>query len=181
MDEKGFFHPDRGYWQTSGDVPEDIIAGYPEGTLEVPLKPVGKSEWRDGAWHELPPDLDTLRQRKLANLRTGCAATIIGGFTSSALGAPHRYPSTANDQMNLMGSVTASLLAGEDASWRTPFWCADEAGEWLFREHTATEIQAVGLAGKDHILLCQHRLDILSAALNAAASVAEIDAISWED
>ena len=53
--EKGFYHSQRGYWQTTGDVPQRILGGYPEGTIEVPLKPSALHEWVDGAWVEVLP------------------------------------------------------------------------------------------------------------------------------
>jgi hypothetical protein len=37
--EKGFFHPDRGYWQTLTDPSAEVRATYPEGTVEVLLQP----------------------------------------------------------------------------------------------------------------------------------------------
>lgn len=45
--EHGFFHPERGYWQTVSEPSEAILAAYPEGTVEVPLQPV-----REGYVHE---------------------------------------------------------------------------------------------------------------------------------
>lgn len=39
MQEFGWFHPDRGYWQTTGEPPEDILADYPEGTVQAPIRP----------------------------------------------------------------------------------------------------------------------------------------------
>lgn len=48
--ERGFFHPDRGYWQTVADVQAEILNGYPEGTVEVPLKPSGDHTWDGSAW-----------------------------------------------------------------------------------------------------------------------------------
>lgn len=53
--ERGFYHPDRGYWQTTGDVPGEILTGYPEGTVEVPIKPGADFEWQDGAWVYVAP------------------------------------------------------------------------------------------------------------------------------
>lgn len=50
--EKGFYHPDRGYWQTTGDVSDDILAAYPEGTVEVDLKPSDLHKMVDGVWVE---------------------------------------------------------------------------------------------------------------------------------
>lgn len=37
--EKGFYHPDAGYWQTNSEPSEEILQGYPAGTKEVPVKP----------------------------------------------------------------------------------------------------------------------------------------------
>ena len=54
--EHGFFHPECGYWQTNADVPQHILDTYPEGTVEVPLKPSAEHEWIDGAWVHVPPD-----------------------------------------------------------------------------------------------------------------------------
>ncbi|WP_313196212.1 hypothetical protein [Shinella zoogloeoides] len=53
--ERGFFHAELGYWQTTGDVPAEILSGYPEGTVEVPLKPGADYDWQDGAWAYVPP------------------------------------------------------------------------------------------------------------------------------
>ncbi|GAA0614886.1 hypothetical protein [Paenochrobactrum glaciei] len=48
MIEKGFFHPDLGYWQTVGG--EEAVDDYPAGTVEVPLKPNDHHEWINGEW-----------------------------------------------------------------------------------------------------------------------------------
>lgn len=54
--ERGFYHPDRGYWQTISDPDAETLAEYPAGTIEVPLKPGADHEWIDGAWVHVPPD-----------------------------------------------------------------------------------------------------------------------------
>jgi hypothetical protein len=56
MMEKGFYHIYRGYWQAIGKVPRGIFDGYPDGTIEVPLKPSALHEWQDGAWVEVTPE-----------------------------------------------------------------------------------------------------------------------------
>jgi hypothetical protein len=43
--EHGFYHPDRGYWQANSDVPRYVRDGYPAGTVEVPLRPIGNFDW----------------------------------------------------------------------------------------------------------------------------------------
>ena len=36
---KGFYHVDLGYWETITDPSEEILQGYPEGTMEVTMRP----------------------------------------------------------------------------------------------------------------------------------------------
>ncbi len=54
MSEKGYFHSEHGYWQTTGEPDASILAKYPEGTVEVPLKPTANSKWdnKNNAWAE---------------------------------------------------------------------------------------------------------------------------------
>lgn len=47
---RGFNHPELGYWQTEDDVTDEIIASYPEGTVEVPVKPGRNYTLEDGEW-----------------------------------------------------------------------------------------------------------------------------------
>lgn len=54
--EQGFYHPLRGYWQTISQPDADTLASYPEGTVEVPLKPGADYEWDGEAWMHVPPD-----------------------------------------------------------------------------------------------------------------------------
>ena len=58
--EKGFFHENIGYWQTTNQPSAEIMATYPSGTVEVPLMPAENHSWDGTKWVELPPDLDTL-------------------------------------------------------------------------------------------------------------------------
>ena len=48
--EKGFYHPDRGYWQTLTNPSPEIRASYPDGTIEVELKPSALHKIVDGKW-----------------------------------------------------------------------------------------------------------------------------------
>ena len=56
--EKGFYHPSRGYWQTLSEPPRRILDSYPEGTVEIPLRPQGNFEWGGSQWVDQGPDLD---------------------------------------------------------------------------------------------------------------------------
>lgn len=53
--EHGFFHPERGYWQAIGGDPEDLLPTYPEGTIQVPVKPGSDYGWQDGDWIYVEP------------------------------------------------------------------------------------------------------------------------------
>jgi hypothetical protein len=66
--EKGYYHPSRGYWQTLSGPNAEVLATFPEGTLEVPLKPGADYEWdeEDGEWVYVEP-APTLFQAYLNN------------------------------------------------------------------------------------------------------------------
>ncbi|MDL2401241.1 hypothetical protein [Rhizobium mayense] len=138
---------------------------------------------RNGAAFKAPPlpviALDDIKAGRIAALTAACAAAIIGGYKSSALGSEHTYPSGITDQINMMGSVTASLLPDLAAGWSTPFWCEDEAGEWAFRPHDASQIQQAGSDGKAWIVACQNKLASLSAQVMASISTEDVSKIAW--
>lgn len=53
--EKGYFHPNLGYWQTNVEPSPEILATYPSGTVEVPLQPGEWYVWDGSAWVFNPP------------------------------------------------------------------------------------------------------------------------------
>lgn len=127
-----------------------------------------------------PPTLEERKAQLVAAAYARCQAVITDGFVSTALGAQHTYPSQLTDQLNLMGSVTESLLPGLAETWTTVFWCADANGLWLMRDHDAAQIQQAGRDGKAHVLSCQMHLDGLVHALTAAADGEALDLIDIE-
>lgn len=54
--DAGFYHPELGYWQSTGGDPADLLLTYPEGTVQVPLKPGADYEWQDGEWVYVEPE-----------------------------------------------------------------------------------------------------------------------------
>lgn len=123
--------------------------------------------------------LDAAQQRRVATLTVICGAKITGGFASSALGAAHIYPSEIKDQINLMGSVTDSIMPELPADWQTPFWCRDAGGVWNWKMHDAAQIQQAGRDGKAHVVACQTTLATLNAQITAAKTVTAVNAIGW--
>lgn len=145
----------------------------------------GSTPWDDyQAWLKAG---NTLAQASLADaqaariafLSAACRAEITGGYPSSALGSPHTYPSTPTDQGNMQASVLASLLPSLPANWATPFWCADSTGKWAMVNHTAAQIQQVGLDGKTFVVAAQQKLATLTAQVEAATTVAEVQKVVW--
>jgi hypothetical protein len=61
--------------------------------------------------------------QQIQTLSNACQAAIINGFTSSALGTAHTYPSKQTDQLNLTASVTTALIAQSQAGT----WAASTA------------------------------------------------------
>lgn len=52
--EKGYYHNSIGYWQTTGQPSQIILDTYPEGTIEVPLRPNdGVYELQNEEWVKL--------------------------------------------------------------------------------------------------------------------------------
>lgn len=125
--------------------------------------------------------LDAARQKRSAALMITCGARIIGGFSSAALGSAHHYPSEMKDQINLMGSVTDSIMPDIPTDWQTPFWCQDASGAWSWQMHNTVQIQQAGRDGKAHVVSCQTTLATLNAQIAAAKTVAAVNAISWPD
>ena len=64
MAEHGFFHPTIGYWQTNSDPPQHIVEAYPEGTVEIPLRPAGDWVWSGVTWLPSAPAKFDYRLKK---------------------------------------------------------------------------------------------------------------------
>lgn len=116
---------------------------------------------------------------QIRSLSASCAAQIYAGFSSAALGTPHTYPTNDKDQVNLSASVTASLVPNLPANWTTDFWCADGAGVWALRPHTAAQIQQAGMDGKAAIETAIRKNATLAAQVMSAATVAAVQAVVW--
>lgn len=117
---------------------------------------------------------------QVAQIQQSCRNAIFAGFTSSALGSAHTYPAKETDQLNLNGSVTASLLPIVASGWTTPFWCEDSAGNWAYVSHTAAQIQQVGADGKAAILANLSKCQNYIQQIMAATTVADVQAVVWQ-
>ena len=116
---------------------------------------------------------------QISIITQACAAAITSGFTSSALGSAHTYPSGLTDQANLTANVLSSLLPGLPSTWTTPQLCQDASGVWAYVAHTAAQIKQVGGDGKAAILASLTKKANLQAEIEAATTIAAVQAIVW--
>jgi hypothetical protein len=123
--------------------------------------------------------LAAVKTRKAASLRAACNAQIIEGFHCDALGAAFLYPAKPTDQTNLAGSIIDSLIPGIAEDWATPFWCANTAGEWDFRLHSAAQIQKVGRDGKLALLAAMGKNEFLSRLVMTAYTKEQVAMVTW--
>lgn len=91
MNEIGFFHPVNGYWQTNSGVSDEILNSYPEGTIQVPVKPGYEYIWNGYEWvvdadrlktkqkMEVPSKI-TMRQARLQLLSMGLLDDVISAI-----------------------------------------------------------------------------------------------------
>lgn len=117
------------------------------------------------------PTLYEAKAAKTAKINAACAAAIVGGFTSSALGAPHTYDSALEDQLNLIGAVGLGI--------DLPYRCADAVGVKEFRLHTAAQLKQVQADGAVIKLAALEKAATLKAQVQAAADAAAVGAVAW--
>ncbi len=162
----------------------DVFTIIPVDPNKTPSVGDFASRGQDGKWtftSLTPMDISAVKGARIEALRLACEEAITGGFKSSALGAVYAYPSDIKAQINLMGSVTDSIVPGVPSDWSTPFWVCDESGVWGWRMHDAAQIQQAGRDGKAHVVNCQTLLADLTAAVLAAGDAKGVAAIMWPD
>lgn len=124
--EHGFYHPGRGYWQTTDDVSADVLATYPEGTVEVPLPPTTGSVWNGTEWGPpAPKTLTELRASARMSRKAFCLAVKAAGILSaedSVQAAKGELPAVfraALEAQQINGDDAAIIWATSTEVWRT--------------------------------------------------------------
>lgn len=112
MQEFGFYHPNMGYWQTTGKPSASIMAEYPEGTVEVPLKPGENYEWTASGWVAQAAHLPTQEEYTKAIQAMLDAAAKARLYDSAA--TMSTYVSSTNEQW---AAEAAAMVAWRDAVW----------------------------------------------------------------
>ena len=146
-----------------------------------------------GTWEYIVPDtmtqadvdalvaafdpLPALRAAKITQLQAHARESIVGGFQSSAVGSPHWYDGDIEDQINIMGAAQAGTAL--------PFRCTpvdsngNPTGPRAFVPHTAAQLKQVYQDGVAFKLGQLQKLENLKAAVEAATTEADIEAVVW--
>ena len=180
----GCFYPDDIQYQNP---PADLIAVTTDDYNAVMSRPIGATlDVQGGKLVIVPAPTPTssqlftqAQQAQLATISSACAASIVGGFKSSALGKAYTYPSNETDQLNLSGSVMSSLFPNLPENWTTLQVCCDANGNWAYLPHTVAQIQQVGIDFKTFKLNCLARNATLQAQVAAATTVDAVQKINF--
>lgn len=151
--EHGFHHPTRGYWQTNSDVPEDILASYPEGTVEVPLMPEAGAIWAGNQWLPSPPPSleETFEAIRLRRDQAIAAGTTVAGI-------PVQTDETS--QTRIMGAAVAAMLDPDySVQWKT--------ADGTFVTLSAAQVIGIASAVRAHVQACFDCEAVLRAAVIA--------------
>jgi hypothetical protein len=120
MADIGFLHPDLGYWQAVDPVlsDADLLATYPAGTIEVPLKPGADHEWQGGQWVYVAPPTPpvavpaTISRRQL----------LIGLATEGYITAPEAVAAATTGALptilqKVISTMSATNQVGAQITW----------------------------------------------------------------
>lgn len=132
--------------------------------------------------HNQPSDdpLAAAQQVQLAAITAACAAAIVFGFTSSALGSPYFYPSAPTDQQNLSDAMIDAMLDSNPDRWSMLIWCAHlRDGVWQKVPHNIGHIKRLGRDAIKVRLALRALKDDLAAQINAAETIEAVQAVVW--
>lgn len=104
-----------------------------------------------------------------------CGIEIVGGFTSSVLGAPKIYDTQPEDQINLLGSVAAT--APDKSQY---FSCRDpNTRAKTYELHTHAQLRQLLDEGAMWKLSLLQKFHQKRAQVAACKTIEEIQAITW--
>lgn len=161
--EHGFYHPAHGYWQTIDTPSAEIVSAYPEGTVEVPLKPGENFEWDGTGWVAVTQPLPERRASALAALKARRDQAMASGVTIGGV-------TVATDDLSQQRLTSAALAAQIDpnsvVNWKT----ADG-----FVTLGAAQITPLALAVRGHVQACFDREAVLLAEIEASDAPEAVD------
>lgn len=120
-----------------------------------------------------PATLDSLKSQKKAQLGASFDATMAGGFTSSALGVAHTYPSDL--QAMIFFNATMNRF-NNDSTFTSVDQKTLDAG---YLTHTKAQFIQVFNDGHAFGVMQDTKLANLKAQADAATTVSAVNAITW--
>jgi hypothetical protein len=105
--EHGFFHPSVGYWQTISTPSAEILAAYPDGTIEVPLQPSNLHTWSGSAW--VSPSQDKLDAAQTTVVRA-TRDTILTNTVDTLVSNPLRWAGLTAEKQTEWAAYRQALL-----------------------------------------------------------------------
>jgi hypothetical protein len=105
--EYGFYHPDRGYWQTNSMPNADILSTYPDGTIEVPLQPSALHRFDGLEWvAPTAEEISAEMSRQVRANRDYILATVVDPLVSN----PLRWGDLTTEQQQAWAAYRHALL-----------------------------------------------------------------------
>lgn len=117
--------------------------------------------------------LADLSAAKIAQINYLCNQTILGGFTSTALGSDHQYGFNMEDQANLIGQLA---MLNADAVIAEVDWKTLDSGVLT---HSREQFVQVCKDGESFKKAKIARYWELKSQVEAAVTVEEVDAVTW--
>lgn len=142
---------------------------------------VGKYTWDGAQWNMT---LSAAKQQQIAQLDAAYVGAVCAGVTSSATGTAYTYCKAADlnsangAQADLDSAAnTCALLA---AGSTLDYLVTDSNGNRVSVAHTAPQLQQARLDGANRKVALINYLQQQIAAVNAATTVADVQAITWK-
>lgn len=168
-------------WYSGGKDVNEYLARYPGPAVFPAMVDEESGFIANGVTSVDDFALEQFKDEKRATtsrIRERCKMAIEGGIDSAVLGEIYRYPTSSTDQFNLNSSVLAAKMYA-DAGGPYKFWCMNESGVWSRAEHTAAQIEAVGLTVMGFVRGLQDKYELKLQEIAMAASIEELRAIQW--
>jgi hypothetical protein len=127
----------------------------------------------------VPIALDTIKAKKINELKLACENSIVSGFQSSCLGEPKMFDCQDYDQRNILGlAAKAQLMLSGGQTDGLLEWKA--TGEPICYEWTPQQVFQLGSDMYTHISTNLKKEQNLRIQVNNATTIEEINAIVWE-
>ena len=159
----GFFHPDFGYWEATEAPSAELRNSYPEGTVDVPVKPGPGWAWDGQVWTAGPEVIETLRAEAKARVLNWAATfgrQFTAGYTAEEVAAWSAKAAAARAE--LAGTPQPMIAAEAEVTGEIP---AALAATILARAEVYETIVA-RITGLRRATM---------AAIDAATTAAEVD------